>query len=243
MKTTHITLLLAAAALSGAPLHAGLVTWAAPTGISGASDVSTTGTLIGAVNFNGPATTVNGVNFQALATTGPSNTVGNFDLSAPFFYPSQNTSDSAAPFASLSAGYQFLLGSAAATGGTMTLTMSGLNIGQSYEFEAWVNDSRNQTPPGFTFKVDGTAGNTVTLDPNPSLAAGGLGQFVIGTFVADASSQQVEFSNSEAAVVNGFQLRQVTSPIIPEPGTALFGMALLGAAGLTRRRSASRVNF
>ena len=233
MKTTHITMLLAAAALSDVSLHAASITWGAPTGITGNSDVSTNGTLIGAVNFNGPATTVNGVNFQALATTGPSNTVGNFNLSAPFFYPPQNTGDGAAPFVSLSSGYKFLLGSAAATGGTMTLTMSGLNIGQSYEFEAWVNNSR----PGFTFQVDVMAGNTVTLDPNSSLAAGGLGQFVIGTFVADASSQQVEFSNSEAAVVNGFQLRQVTSPVVPEPGTALFGMALLGAAGLTRRRS------
>ena len=79
----------------------------------------------------------------------------------------------------------------------------------------------------------------MTLDPNPSLAEGGLGQFVTGSFTANNACQQVTFTDSEVGVINGFQLRQVTAPVIPEPGTALFGLGLLGATGFSRRRSAA----
>lgn len=236
MKTQPIVLLLTIAALSHIPLHAASITWGAPQQISNNSDVSTNGTLVGAFNFAGPATAVNGINFQAFPITGNSNTVGNYTLASGFSL-SNNTSSAAPPFSNLSAPYQSLLGTAAVTiATTFTLTMNGLIAGETYEFQTWVNDSRSQIPPGFTFKVDVTGGNnTVTLDPNTTLFEGGLGQYAIGTFLADSTSQQVTFVNSEAAIANGFQLRQVTAPVVPEPGTALFGFGLLSAAGFSRR--------
>src|SRR5438874_12160706 len=42
-----------------------VITWGAPTNISGDSDVRTDGTLVAAFNMNGPAVTVNGVTFAS----------------------------------------------------------------------------------------------------------------------------------------------------------------------------------
>jgi len=203
--------------------HAATVTWGAVTGITGDSNVSTAGTLVGAFNFNGSATTINGVAFQAFAITGNSNTVGNYTLSAGFMYTS-GTGSAVAPFSNLSSSYQSLLSGAAGAGGTMTLNMSGLTVGNAYQFQTWVNDSTNHNPPGSTFKVDVASGATVTLDPNTTIGDGGLGQYVTGTFTADLTSESVTFTNSEAAVVNGFQLRLLpAASAVPEPGSALAG--------------------
>ena len=60
--------------------------------------------------------------------------------------------------------------------------------------------------------------------------------FAIGTFTADVPSQAITFSDGFLPYVNGFQLREVTAPVIPEPGTALFGLALLGTTLLRRRK-------
>ena len=237
MKLTHFLLTATSALALTITTHAASITWGAPTnitpGLAGDLNVSTAGSLVGAFNFAGIATLVNSVNFQAFPLTGSTTTVGNFTLSSSFL-SAVGTGIAAAPFSSLSGNYQILLGSAAGSGSPMTLTMNGLTAGQNYLFEAWVNDSRDFTSPGFTFKVDVTAGNTVTLDPNTSIVVGGVGQYLVGTFNASSASQQVEFFNSEFGVVNGFQLRQLA--VVPEPGTAIFGLALCAVAGLRRRR-------
>lgn len=224
--------------------QAATITWNVAQNVTGDTNVSLNGTSVGAVNLDGPAATVNGVNFQPLDIGSGSATVGSFTVNGFFFNqfnPSFSTGSAATPFASLGAGYQSLLSTAAAVGGTMTLSIEGLTVGQSYEFQAWVNDSRNQIPPGFTFSVDVAAGNMVTLDPNPSLGDGGLGQYAIGTFVADTASQIITFTNDEVAVINAFQLRQLgtTTPIsVPEPATATLGLLSVAALMLRRRRMA-----
>jgi hypothetical protein len=122
----------------------------------------------------------------------------------------------------------------------MTLTMSGLIIGQSYAFQTWVNDSRDFN--GFVFSVDVTAGNTVTLDPNSGVE-GSLGEYVLGTFTADAVFQQIEYFGSEVGVVNGFQLRELQAPSgVPEAGStiALFGFAVLGLSVFSRKTASQR---
>jgi hypothetical protein len=216
------------------------IIWSSELDISGDSDVSTEGTLVGAFNFAGPATTINGVEFLEFAVGLASNTVGNYNFSvASGTIGSSATGATSSPFTDLSSEYQALLGSAAQRGdATMTLTLSGLTIGQRYSFQAWVNDSRYPGASGFTYPVDITAGNTVTLNPNTTPldmngmgVEGGVGQYAIGRFTADATTQQVEFFGGEVGVVNGFQLREV-----PEPSTMLTILMPLGLSVVASRR-------
>ncbi len=245
MKTTRLSLLLAVAALSGATLHAAPMTWGAPQQITGDADVNTTGALFGAYNFGGATTTVNGVTFGEFGTGSPSITEGNFTLSlAPGDgnVGFNNTSSATAPFSNLTASYRALLGTAAERGDrTMTLSIAGLTIGESYLFQTWVNDSRDFNGNVFTVDLnrDGNGVGEVTLAPGQGLE-GSLGRYVTGTFTANATSQQVTYFGSEVGVVNAAQLRRVSPPVVPEPGTALFGLALLGTAGFSRRRSVAR---
>ncbi len=220
--------------------HAAMMTWGTAQAISGDSDVSTNGTLVRAFNFgNGSvaATTVNGTLFEAFGfTVGlTTKTVGDFtlDLSTGFSPTGSATSDTVAPFTGLSASYQTLLGQTVKDSlGSMSLTMAGLTVGKTYEFEWWANRSQASANPSATEAI---AGASVTLTANPGTNASVLGQFAIGTFVADTTSQVVDFAGFfDEAMTNGFQLRDITA--VPEPGTGIFGLACLGLAALRRRR-------
>ncbi len=100
--------------------------------------------------------------------------------------------------------------------------------------QLFVNDPR-ATPGGLrTETAKGGAGATVTIDYNTNNSNGGVGQFVLGTFTADATSQTIGFigaatSGNPSAQVNGLQLR-----VVPEPGSAL--LLGLGGLALTLRR-------
>ena len=225
--------------LTATSSHAAIITWSAKQQITSALDVSTNGTLVGVVNLDGPLASVNGVSFQALDINSGPATIGNFSVNGFFFN-------------------QFNPGFDSWHCGTVHRSQCGLpvharhrrrgrwhddpdlraTVGQDYEFQAWVNDSRNQVPPGFTFGVEIAAGNSVELDPNPSLNEGGLGQFVIGAFTADNASQQVTFTNGEVGVINGFQLRQIdaTTAPVPEPNTLATWGVIIGLVGLVAAR-------
>jgi hypothetical protein len=225
--------LLATAASS----HAALVTWGAPTTIAGDSDVSTVGVLEAASNL-GPvgvaSPTVNGVFF----TGSGSASLG-------------TTTSSVLP---LSADYQTLLNSAFIldADNTLTLQLSGLTVGENYLFQVWVNNSDRDfsgfSRGDFSVIVSDDLGSEVELyagdngigvGPGDTNLPPTLGQYVIGTFNADATLQNINFLSGEIdGVVNGFQLRRITaSPAVPEPGTALAGLALVGFVSARRRRS------
>jgi hypothetical protein len=160
---------------------AALVAWGPATNISGDADVSTAGTLVGAFNIGAPGvpnTVVNGVNFAGLALTGNAASAGNFSFTTGGVgFGNANTLGSgAAPFSTLSAGYQTLLGSGAGqiTTETFTLTMSGLTLGRTYQFEWWWNASADAPLLGITTAAAGP-GDTVSLDPNTTNTEGGLG--------------------------------------------------------------------
>jgi MYXO-CTERM domain-containing protein len=226
------TALFASTALTA---HAALVTWGAPTTISGDSDVVTTGTLHVAANF-GPVgvsgTTINGVTFD------------------PLPLPGGITTTTATP---LSSDYLTLLNSAALLSADtlFTLSVTGLTIGENYLFQAWVNNSGREVPflsrGDFPVIVSDGLGNDVSLYPGDNGVGTGpgdsnlpsvLGQYVTGTFTADATSQLLDFLSEEiSGVVNGLQVRQVAPAAVPEPGTALAGLALVGLVGLRRRRA------
>ena len=106
--------------------------------------------------------------------------------------------------------------------------MGGLAVGQMYEFQVWSNNSADNFHYGVNVHDD--AMNSVLLSaglgdvtPIPNYR---LGQFVIGTFVADSNSQRVLFDPDEVTFVNGFQLRAIGAASVPEPSSiAVFGLA------------------
>lgn len=225
--------------------HAADINWGAPQQISGDSNVSTNGSLIGAFNLGDlgvPSTTVNGVTFQSFAAPGANGTSGNFTLATASGGGASNTNGSAAaaPFNTLSAAYQTLLSSYIATLFTSTLTISGLTIGMQYEFQVWSN--RSSIPLGSEVVIDG-GNNSTFLSSNPSATIGGMGQWVRGTFTADAATQMIGFSGDEevGGYLNAFQLRQLQQPsAVPEGSStiALLGVAIILLGWLHRQLQA-----
>ena len=244
--------------------HAAVVTWGAATGISGDSNVSTAGTLVNARNFGGPGapptTTVNGVAFLPFAVDGLSTTytAGNATLST--VSDRNPTFATTSTFQSLSAPYTTLLATATkfTADRSYKLTFSGLTAGQAYQFQVWQSNSTRGYPGptsvlgnafNFQLSIGDGLGNNVDLyagdngiggGPNGTNRAATPGQFVLGTFTANALTQDFLFSNGEIdGWVNGFQLRALAAApaVVPEPGSALAGMLALGVclSGLAGR--------
>ena len=221
---------------------AAAIVWGPATTISGDTDVSTLGTLDRAFRFGASglsSVTVNGVTFSPFVVPTNPTTVGNTTLASSGSLGANNDvfASGSPPFSSLSVSYRELLDSSVNGNGidTVSLTLNGLTIGLVYQFQWWVDDSRAAVPDRQTIS---TATNSVSLDHNVQNAEGGVGQFAIGTFTANATSQVITFTGtatggSAAPQINAFQLR-----VIPEPST--IALLFLGGAavayGLARRK-------
>jgi len=138
---------------------------------------------------------------------------------------------------------------ASSTWGATTVTLSGLTIGQEYMLQIFGNDSRNgrhwDFETGFSDGVNnlayslsaGTAGRLSLSNRNPISGEGEpSGDYIIGTFIANAVTQSFEINgsvdgfssyNTGRAQINGLQLRE-----IPEPAT----LSLLALGGLLIRK-------
>jgi hypothetical protein len=230
---------------ASAPGYAGVVTWASATDISADGDVSTHGALVGAVNIGDigiPATTVNGVTFTPFpiasqnATIPISDPTGRFTLSGPNVRGFSGYGVPAAPFNTLSTAYQNLLtgGDYGNSNSLHLLTVSGLTPGATYEFEFLANDSH-----GNLHTITGaTAGNMVSVDTDVGNTFGGIGQFAIGTFTADATTQDISFQGITGGTIeSAFELRLLS---VPEPGSGLLVLATSAAAVVRRRRQNRR---
>ncbi len=241
--------LLTAALTTLTPLLAqgAVITWGTAQNITGDSDVLTQGTAVLAENFGNATnatTTVNGVTFTKAPafTTGAS---GSNPL-GPVYFNSGGASayDSFGDnyytnFNALSPAYKTLLvGGLYSLGGTgfSVSSLQNLTLGQKYAVQIFVQDVRGFGQTVNAYDGANRTGNSVTLLTGTNIvgnyaAANGLGQYVIGTFTADATSQYLTFNGNGS--VNGYQVR--TAPV-PEPASlALF----TGVAGmvLIRRRS------
>jgi hypothetical protein len=217
---------------------AATVNWGSATNISGDTDVATNGMFVEAFALGSSTTTVNGATFTGVTSGFGGNTVAigaNDTLTASGSFSSFTASSASAPFSNLSSAYQGLLGSWAVDTSTtsMNLNLGGLTVGQIYQLQLWVNLSWTPVtaPP---FQDTATAGNSVILREQTNDAAGGTGQFAIGTFMADGTTETIGISNSQLPIINGYELRNVTA--VPEPTTALFGVAMMGACAVSRRR-------
>jgi hypothetical protein len=234
------------------PANAATITWGAPTTISGGGDVSTAGTLFDAASNGGtgvPSTTVSGVTFAPFVTNGSglafADTSGKMTLTVSSGSVSGGSNfGGGAPFSNLSpAAYQTLLSSASTSFNTlaMTLTINSLTIGNSYQVELWANysDITAAAPLGETV----TAGNSTPLIYNTTNLVGGVGQYVIGTFMATASTQQIQLTGSgnmafPGALLNAVEVRSLAVPEPSIPGLMISGAACL----LAVRRFRSKFN-
>jgi hypothetical protein len=213
------------AGLFTAAASAADVTWQTPLTISGTSDVSLNGTLVGTWgpgdDYGSPSRSddhpVDGVTFAAYGS-------GFFSagFSAGGFNDRYNGFGNAG---TADSNYNYLLTVAEYTyGGDWSITLTGLTVGNTYEIELWANDGRgNDRIQTFT----GGANTSATLFVGPS--SGGPGQFILGTFVADGTgSETISSSSPTGPILNLAQIRDITP--VPEPAT--FALVGLGACAM-----------
>ena len=192
----HVFIWLALAACFFFPvanIFAATITWGTPTTVSGDADVLVTGTNVYAYFEGGSAAnqTINGVTF---VNAGGTTTWGNvaFSGSGTFAYGTNAFGANVAPFAGLSSAYSNILsgGIWISGGAAVTVTLNNLIVGHQYNVQFWSNDSR--FPGVQTNRYNSLSGNWGVGNQllfNSTHVLGGVGQYVIGTFVADATSQ------------------------------------------------------
>jgi hypothetical protein len=232
---------LVAAAIAATSSHAATITWAAPVDINNdVTQISTNGTVhataagrnLGGANTTGASVVINGVTF-----------FDNQTIDAP------THQDQISGATGVTGVYNTLLndGDRVNVGASVPITFTGLTINNIYEIQFWASDTRNTNVDGVVLNDGtGTAPNpstsghaTVRYDVVPNTSAG---QFVIGTFVADAATQQIlvrRWDNlattpvaSGQTLVQAWQIRDLGA--VPEPSAVLLGG--IGALALLRRR-------
>jgi hypothetical protein len=238
--------------LSAAQARAATILWGLPTNIAGDTDVLNLGSTFAAANFGGagvPSTTVNSVTFSGFAVTGTpmSVTQGNITLSTLTSLSGSATIGSSAspPFSALTTSYKTLLGPAVSTtvsegtvSNSLQVTVSNLTVGQPYELELFSNLSSIAN----TSAVDISGGPA--LRSNATDTVGGTGQYALGTFIADGSTQSFTVSGDPAGDYGGIgslvELNAMQVRSVPEPDS----VSLLAVSALLagRRSQGSKAN-
>jgi lysophospholipase L1-like esterase len=100
------------------------------------------------------------------------------------------------------------------SGGSITVTLSGLSVGHQYEVQVWAYDDRASIATR-TETLNGSASD-ISIQ---TLARGFtmLGRFAIGTFTPDSTSQVFTVTDSSASgpQINALQLRDLSTAVTP----------------------------
>lgn len=216
-KTLLATLAFAASTLA----TAAPIIWLPAQNTADAADVITVGEVMEALNgaiTDVGAVAVNGVNFANTTTLLPRSFAGALDGSS--------TGD---------AGYDGLLNSFAFGGGTaVDLQIGGgaLTPGNQYLVQVWFTDLRSCCSAR-----DMTYGDGEGSSVNVNASGAGLGQFILGGFIADDSNQTLSLaSNGFANVhISAYQLRDMSNPVPAPSSLLLLGLGAL-LLGWRRRR-------
>lgn len=252
--------------LSLAALPAAQITWQPSVdmyqGATNTDFIYNTGTQILAVNPSAPdngTITLNGVSFfrADLAALQAGVTANGVTLTLGPDSAGDNLSGLAGPgtftdgaFSGDTDLYNVIAG---ATYGHASVTYTGLTIGTTYAIQILTNDARNGRHIGFkmnlsdgvddvpTSMTNGTAGQA-DLDNRSSVDGSGDagGDFIIGTFTADSSTQVFEIAgetdgsvSTGRAQLNAIQLREIPNIIEAEDFTAMSGVEIEPDKGAT----------
>jgi hypothetical protein len=222
---TYAVAIVASAALATSVKAAGIA-WGPATNISSDSDVSLEGTLVSAtqVNTTGAPITVNTVTFGVAGST------PNFVYSTDLLFaivPTSNsplTFEQSSPATGGSAAYNALVNEDVYN--VNLLELQRLNVGQEYLVQIWADNG----------VVSPTPDVPVFFDPslNGVGLIGAAGQYVIGTFTADAASEIITVGAAEGhSIVSAVQLRA-----IPEPASlSVLGVGAMALMGRRRRKA------
>jgi hypothetical protein len=231
--------LFAIALFHGQAAVASTISWQTPVNETGnASDILTTGTLVGAA-MSGPSTTVNGVLFN-----GPSGTVGGVTSYGASNITLTGLSTVDVSYGSAPGGwnpsYAVLVGSGGyGSPGSVTLTLGGLTAGQSYEVQLLESFWNSNWATNFTAGAS-KSGNVNLSGPDEGVGASSVPQYVLGTFIADGATESIVLSSPTSyTIFTAGQVRDLSPAAIPEPSSiALLGTGFLGLLGAARRRKA-----
>lgn len=215
----------ASLAIAGTCAQAAAITsWAvgpAFTGAGGFNGILTNGTLVTAVDFGSGAVT---------RTVDPGGLNITFSVVDPAFFGGYIFATSTP--ASGDAGWDAVIGDADwNSSGDLTVDafLTGLTPGAGYQLQLFAADSRSCCSARTSRFGDGNGNFS-------AFVVQGSGTSIVATFVADATTQALQFdTSSNAPILNAYVLREIAP--VPEPGTlALMLSGLLGAAALSRRR-------
>lgn len=203
------------------------ITWGAPTTISGTSDVSTLGTLVGTW---GPGDDwgglnrsdyypVNGVTFAAYGSGLFSSWVSSSGLDDRYeYYNSPGTSDPNYNYVLQTSIYSY--------GEPISLTWGGMTPGDIYQVEFWVQDGRNSVTAERSETLTGGADTSGALAFGSGPNGTGPGDFITGTFTSDGTGTETltvtPYGGPDigpSAQVSLMEIRDITSTVVPEPST------------------------
>jgi hypothetical protein len=240
MKTIILSMSIVSVLTAVAQAQNANISWQSPTTISGTSDVSTLGTVVGTWgpgdDWGGVNRSdyypVNGVTFAAYGSGPFASFVSSSGLDDRYeYYNSPGTLD---------ANYNYdLQTSIYSYGENISLTWGGMTAGDTYQLEYWVQDGRNSTTAERSETLTGGANTSGAL----AFGSGstGPGDFIIGTFVSDGTGTETLTVTPSggpdigpSAQVSLMQLRDITE--VPEPSTLALLVSGAGAMSYGFRR-------
>jgi hypothetical protein len=226
---------------AGVTGQAATITWGAATTIATTNDAYLGGTTKYAYVWttSGQSFDNGEVSFTPTTTTNGTTADGNLTVAGFTSRGATTFSSFSTPFLNLQANYKNDLSGAAfeTAGAICTLTLNNLSVGTNYALQVWIGDPRGSAGNTNRYATIASGANSVDLLYNTTEVAGGLGQYVVGTFTADATSQsftiqgkvisgQTGTANSQ---INCFQLRDLspvpaaTPAFNPPTGPTYFG--------------------